>query len=270
MNRRPAAVAASLFCTSGSEHRGALGIEVTASTWHHHSALARAFQRVAVAEMSHTLGAQARLSEMERERADQISYGTWRFWWAPPNWRDDRKSGSAAYPDVAIVRDKGAMYFDGAQQLLLTNEELSDASDFRKIRLPTAVRQLPTVARRRAVFPLFGMAFASQEWAFETIGTAMMLGSETRHVRIVRRSRKPEHDPVGATDLHPGVDEYTCMADDALQMLLLLDGFVDNSLAVHYQDTELRTGIDIPLDVFEFTPPAGSSVATVVDWPDWP
>ena len=211
-------------------------------------------------------------------RADE-SDGSWtrqhsHVWWVPPtHWREEIVSPGYP-PSVIVVRPDVSMSWIHALRTLYTSEPpppdtgLSD----RLRRLFRRMRDrkkrfdnmtLPTIADRLAEWPLTNPRLPAAEWELTTLSKEEYLG---RAVRRVHARRRPGATSVEGAWRSSGlwssteIDEYECLVDDALQILLHLTGKADGVPIGIISVDEVRVDASIPPDVFAFIPPAGARI----------
>jgi hypothetical protein len=200
----------------------------------------------------------------------------WHVWWTPPtHWREEIAFPGFP-PTVTVVRpDVSLSWIPGGLNTLYTSEPpppVTGLSD-RLRRLVRRMRDrkkrpfdnmtLETIANRIAAWPLTNPRLPDAEWELTTLGHEEYLG---RAVRRVHARHRPSATPVEGEWRLSGywssteVDEYECLVDDSLQILLHLTGKADGVPVGIISVDEVRVDAPIPADVFTFVPPAGARV----------
>lgn len=237
---------------------GFRSLELGASVTYNAVALARLLVRAAVvrgADPNGVYGYQAGLSGSEWERF------TWRVWWEPETrWRGDM-SWNGGQTDISIVRDRVALVYLPNQRMLYTNEPVSDPG-YEYVPAPIGIVELPTIVNRHAVFPLLHPPLPSSEWEFVTLATAVLYqGRVARRVRALRRtiaSRVPL-----SSGFWPGIDEYECLVDDDLGILLGLTGFAEEVRVADIAVNDVRVDAAFPSSIFNFVAPRGTRIVLI-------
>jgi hypothetical protein len=198
------------------------------------------------------------------DAADAWGRYSWHVWWAPPSrWRGDL-TWPAGATDVSVVRDGAALVYLPVQQLMYTSEPVARDPRWDVVRTPTGIFELPTVANRHAVFPLLHPPLPASEWDFATVAHEVAYGGRvTRRVRATRRAGAPAAKGLEASGIWPGVDEYECLVDDALQILLRVTGIADSVPVATISVDHVRVDALFPDDVFAFVPPPGTRIVHV-------
>ena len=183
---------------------------------------------------------------------------TWRVWWEPPSrWRGEVTVPGGQTSSVSVVRDAAAFVYLPGQQTMYTNEPTVRDSRWEEIRPPAGVMELPTIANRHEVFPLLHSPLPASKWDFETLAQGEIHnGRVTRRVRATRRAGVALHEDAKASGYWWGVDEYECLVDDALQILVRLVGISEGVPVGVVSADEVRIDAPIPADIFAFAPPA--------------
>lgn len=189
---------------------------------------------------------------------------SWRVWWAPPSrWRGDM-TGPDGQTDVSVVRDDTALVYYSMQRLMFTNEQVAPDPRWKVAPAPTGIVELPTIANRHAVFPLLHPPLPESEWVFATVAAPEVYeGRVTRHVRATRRAYAALDDERKASGYWPGVDEYECLVDDALQILLRFTAIADGVPVATVSVDDVHVDAQFPTDIFDFVPPPQTRIAFV-------
>jgi hypothetical protein len=208
------------------------------------------------------------------EGDDRWSRLSWRVWWAPPtHWREEGTYPGYP-PTVIIVRPDVSLSWTPALRTLHTSEPpppVTGLSDrlrrlFQRMihrKRPWDDMRLETIADRLAEWPLTNPRLPGAEWELTTLGQEEYLG---RVVRRVRARRRPDAIPAEDEWRRSGywsyaeVDEYECLVDDALQILLHLTGKADGVPVGIVSVDEVRVDAPLPADVFTFVPPTGARI----------
>ena len=188
----------------------------------------------------------------------------WRVWWEPPSrWRGDL-TWPGGQTDVSVVRDDAALVYLPMQRTLYTSEPVVRDSRWEVIRPPTGIVELPTVTNRHEVFPLIRPSLPASEWVFATLAEEEIYnGRVTRRVRATRRIDTAPTEDKRASGYWRGVDEYECLVDDALQILVHLTGIADGVPVAIISADDVRVDAPFPADIFAFVPPPGTRIAHV-------
>jgi hypothetical protein len=216
----------------------------------------------------------------------------WHVWWVPPtHWREE-VTFPGYPPTVIVVRPDVSLSWISGHNTLYTSQPQPPVTGlpdrlrrlFRRMRdrkgIPFDNMSPETIAERVANFPLISPGLPAAEWELTTLGREEYLGRAVRRVHARRRPSavtaadheqrfcRPEPK---AKDLLSGywswLDEYDCLVDDALQVLLHLTGKAEGVPVGIVSVDELRVDAPIPDDVFAFTPPAGARVVQTVGGP---
>lgn len=186
----------------------------------------------------------------------------WRVWWAPPAalWRDD-----LTWPNgettVIIVRTDATLAYVSMKRTLYTSEQTAVTAGERV--LPPDGMRMPTIAARLAEFPLLRPRLRAAEWEFVTVGEKEHRGRVARRVRATRRAGSVPGEGPERSGYWQGIDEYECLVDDELQILLSLEGMVDGVPVAAISAEEVRVDTPLPNDTFAFAPPTGTRIAHV-------
>jgi hypothetical protein len=187
----------------------------------------------------------------------------WRVWWAPPSswrdeitWRDD-------LTDVALVRDDVSLIYVAGQRTMYTNEVPQGSEAWQLGHPPPGIVELPTVENRLAVFPLFRPPLPESEWLFETSREETYLGRRLRRVRAVRRPNAHQSRALHGLGYWLGINEYECLVDDELRMLMSFRGIADGRDAAVIVVDAVSTNASLPKNIFSFEPPPGSRIVRV-------
>ena len=195
----------------------------------------------------------------------------WRVWWQPPaRWREE-VTDPGGHTSVVVVRDGvGSVYAPGVRTLY-TNAPVPPGSR-RDVEVmgprPDHTNQTakpPTIRGCLKQFPLIRSPFPASEWSFETVGEGeVYVGRVTRRVRATRRPGAAQTDETEASDwLWPWLNEYECLVNDALQILVRITGIADGAPVVAVAADEVRVDEAFPPDLFTFVAPPGTRVVHV-------
>ncbi len=199
------------------------------------------------------------------EESSSISRFTWKVWWEPPHcWRDEFAT-SGSPPDVALVTERNSMLFVAAQNTLYSNEPI-DARHAVSWEAPlVGIVELPTIAARRRLFPLFGSAFRADEWTFSPSSTVIRNGSTTlRSFRALRRPDFAPEAPVEPSGYWVGVNEYECVFDQKSDIMHRLTAIATGREIATIEIAELAVDRSLPPDVFVFEGVPETRYRTVV------
>lgn len=208
---------------------------------------------------------------------------TWRVRWRPPfHWREELAWPSGQTTVIIIgphrtlsyvsnVSDHGTMYTSAPTSVSTANEhtdtvELPRPPGFlrrgfgKRTQPKFDLRQLPTLAERVAAFPLLQPSLPESEWKFDALGDVMHAGRRARQVRATRRAGMVLPDGEEPSGYWPGINQYTCLVDDALGILLRLTGLVDDATAGDISANEVRVNAPLPSEIFSFVPPPDTRI----------
>ena len=236
-------------------------LELTVTTSLDTAAIGRALTRAA---MSHPdWGTDAiKLMHIEVPGVDAWLSYKWHVWWTlPAHWRDDLTwaNGETA---VAIVRPDGAMAYVSMQRTLYTSERL-DAADKRPRVSPPKGMHLHTLDERLLEFPLMRPRLPASDWQLASVGQELYLGRVARRVRATRRANSVRSEDPRLSGFWMGVDDYECIVDDELQILLSVTGFVDSVPVATISVEQVSVDAPLPASTFDFSPPVGTRIAHV-------
>lgn len=200
------------------------------------------------------------LMSIEVPGVDTWLTSRWHVWWElPAHWRDDHTSTYLGNV-VSIVRPGVALQYISQMQTLYTTERL-DASDKRP-RDPAPMWTGITLDDRLEEARIIRPRLPDSDWNFETIDQESYLGRSARRVRATRRPGSPTHG-FRVSGFWMGVDEYECVIDDQLQILLSVIAIVDGAPAATISVEHVSVDQPIPASTFDFSPPAGTRIAQV-------
>lgn len=178
------------------------------------------------------------------------------IWWDRAGyWREVITSGDHVVSTVVVTPDAMIMYAP-FQETMYVAERLGD---IRVHRDPGMEIQYQAANDRVSKVPLLNPRFPAKDWKFETLGEEAYLGRGVRRVRATRRGGR-EWRPGDDSGHWLGVEEYECVADDNLQILLSLVGLVDGAPVADVSMSLLRVDEPISSDVFRFSPPPGTRI----------
>jgi hypothetical protein len=187
----------------------------------------------------------------------------WHVWWElPMRWRDDHTSifsGSV----VTIVQPDVAMQYASQTQTLYTTERLSGSDSRPRVTAPKGTC-IPSLDHRIEGVRVIRPGLPDSDWQFDTLGLEPYLGRSARRVRATRRPGSPTHG-FRVSGFWMGVDEYECVIDDQLQILLSVTAIVDGAAAATISVEHVSVDQPIPASTFDFSPPAGTRIAQVGD-----
>ena len=255
-------MSSTLFRGAEAQGRRYSTLKLSASVFSDGAALARLCVRAAAVRSSAT-GNRQKLVVGEEHLGDPGRY-LWRVWWEPAaKWRGElEKTGGQT--DVMVVRDSAAMVYVDALRTLYTNELPQPDRRWKIVPPPAGLVELPTVANRHEVFPLIGPTFPAAEWTFATLAEKHIYNDRvTRRVRAIRRADVSIPADRRASGYWSGVDEYECIVDDGLQILLRLTAIADGQLIGDIYVDAVVVDAHFPSETFTFVPPLGARIAYV-------
>jgi hypothetical protein len=235
-------------------------LELTGTTSVDGVATGRAMTRAAMSDPAWGTGAIGLMSIEVPGDGDWLTY-KWHVWWdLPAHWRDDHASTYLGNV-VSIVRPDVALQYISQMQTLYTTERL-DASDRRpRVSAPKG-RAVPTLDDRLEEVRIIRPRLPDSDWNIETIDHEPYLGRSARRVRATRRPGSPTHG-FRVSGFWMGVDEYECVIDDQLQILLSVIAIVDGAPAATISVEHVIVDEPIPASTFDFFPPAGTRIGQV-------
>jgi hypothetical protein len=186
----------------------------------------------------------------------------WNLWWAAPAfWRDE-----IVWPNgetiVRIVRPAAAMVYHTSMGTLYTNEPVGTYDDW-ELATPDDTMALPTLDRQLEQFPLIRPRLPASQWQIETVGTEMYLHRDAQRVRATRRAGSaPTGDP-GLSGFWMGVNDYECLIDQELEIVLSATGTVDGVPVGRIEVESMSVDMPIAATTFDFYPPWGARVIHV-------
>ena len=239
-------------------------LELAGTTSLDTAATGRALTRAAMADPDWGTDA-IKLMHIEGPGGDAWLSYKWHVWWTlPAHWRDDLTwaNGDTA---VAIIRPDVAMTYVSMQRTLYTSERLDAADKRPRVSPPKGMHlhtHLHTLDDRLKEFPLIRPRLPDSDWQLETVGQESYLGRATRRVRATRR---PDSNPweFGVSGFWKGVDDYECVIDDELQIVLSVTAIVDSVSAATISVERVIVDEPIPASTFDFSPPVGTRIAQV-------
>jgi hypothetical protein len=255
-------VSSTLFRDAEAQGRRYSTLKLSASVVTDGAALARLCVRAAAVRCAAT-GNHQQFVVGGEDLGDPDRY-LWRVWWEPAaKWRSEIER-TRGQTDVIVVRDSTAMVYVNALRTLYTNELPQPDHRWEIIPPPPGLVELPTVANRHEVFPLIGPTLPEAEWTFATLVEEHIYnGRVTRRVRAIRRAGVTISDDRRASGYWSGVDEYECIVDDGLQILLRLIAIADGELIADISVDEVVVDAHFPSETFTFVPPRGARIAYV-------
>jgi hypothetical protein len=187
---------------------------------------------------------------------------SWRVWWdRPSRWRDEIRWRSDL-TDVAVVRGNSSLIYVAGQRTMYTSERPEPDAGSQVIDAPRGIVELPTVESRLAIFPLFRPPLPQSQWAFAIVGDEEMY--LRRRVRRVRAKRRSDASPSEVLSGYwQGIDEYECVVDDELRILLSLAGIAQGRPVATIASDAVRVNVDLADDIFSFVPPRGARIAPI-------
>jgi hypothetical protein len=186
---------------------------------------------------------------------------TWHVWWALSGfWRDDftLPNGETI---TNIVRPDAALTYVATLRTLYTSEGPAIPKKRQSVS-PAEGFQLPTIEERLLEFPLIRSRLHAADWRLEPLQQVAYLGRPATRVRATRRSGSIRQSDPRVSGFWPGVDEYECLVDDDLHILMNVTGMVDG-ISVATISVE-HVNVDGPLQaMFDFSPPIGTHIVRV-------
>jgi hypothetical protein len=186
----------------------------------------------------------------------------WRVWWASPTlWRDDIVYANGA-TITTIVRPDAALTYISMQQTRYTSERVG-AHELRAPASPFDSMQLPTVAGRLQEFPLIRPRLPASDWQLAAGGETLYLGRPARIVRATRRTNSVRSDDGSLSGYWPGIEEYECVVDDELQIVLSVVGTMTGASVAKISVEHLNVDAPVASGIFRFSAPARTRVVKV-------
>jgi hypothetical protein len=187
----------------------------------------------------------------------------WRVWWEPPARLREEVTYPGGQPHLVLVRDGVGSVYLPAERTLYTNAPIPPGNR-RDVMVPgpNHTVELPTIRGRLAQFPLIRSPLPASEWSFEAVGQGeVYAGRVTRRVRATRRPGAAQTDETEACGwLWPWLNEYECLVDDALQILVRITGIADGAPVVAVAADEVHVDEMLSPDLFTFGAPPGTRV----------
>ena len=235
-------------------------LELVGTTAVDGAATGRAMTRSAMSDPAWGTGAIAIMSIEVPGDGPWLTY-KWHVWWElPTHWRDDHTSTYLG-DVVSIVRPDLALQYTSQTQTLYTTERLAASDKRPRVSAPKG-RAVPTLDDRLEEFRIIRPRLPDSDWNIETIDHEPYLGRSARRVRATRRPGSPTHG-FRVSGFWTGVDEYECVIDDQLQILLSVVAIVDGAPAATISVEHVIVDEPIPASTFDFSPPAGTRIAQV-------
>jgi hypothetical protein len=235
-------------------------LEIAGTTSSDGAALGRAMTRSAKSDPAWGTGAIALIS-IDVPGGDAWLTSKWHVWWElPTRWRDDHTSifsGTA----VTIIRPDVEMQYASQMQTLYTTERLSASDKRPRVTAPKGTC-IPSLDNRIEGVRVIRPGLPDSDWQFDTLGLEPYLGRSARRVRAMRRPGSPTSG-FRVSGFWTGVDEYECIIDDELSILLSVTAIVDGATAATISVEHVSVDQPIPASTFDFSPPAGTRIAQV-------
>jgi hypothetical protein len=183
----------------------------------------------------------------------------WHVWWALSGfWRDDftlPNSGTI----INIARPDAALSYVSMEKILYTSEGPGIAAG--RQRGSTAEGfQLPTVEERLVEFPLIRPRLPASDWQLESLQQETYLGRPASRVRATRRAGSIRTNDSRLSGFWSGVDEYECVVDVELQILMSVKGMVDSRCVATISAEHMSVDAPLAPTTFEFSPPSGTRI----------
>jgi len=250
------------FTTLSEPKQRFQSLELAATVSYDPAALGRALSRAGASNDKAARGTIRLYGETGSGSGDAWVRYRWRVWWAPPTlWRDEL-TWSNGESTVIIVRNEVAVAYVSMQRTLYTSEPIAATAQDRV--LPPDGMKLPTIAERVSEFPLT-RPLPKSEWEVTTLAQEWHMGRVTRRLRARRRAAAPPAADPQQSGYWPGVDEYECVVDDALQVLLSVTGLDDGVPVATISADDVRIDTPISPETFTFAPPRGTLISHVVN-----
>ena len=152
----------------------------------------------------------------------------WHVWWAPPDrWRGEFSQVEGSV-DVTVVNGNESAAFIDSQNLLITSgRRVQDDPQGVHVARPVGIVELPTITNRHETFPLFRPFFRPPHFGLERLQREVHLDREATRFRATLNGKIDafhDHRPSG---FWPGIECYEFLMDDALQIVVHLEGIVD-------------------------------------------
>lgn len=243
-------------------------LELHATVTYDDTALGRLMTRTATAVRA-SYGARSvqAYTYGERSPAGKWARHVWRVRWEPPaRWRAEI-TGPGGLTELIVIRDGVAMVYLPWRQTLFTSEPPERYSQYQRQGISPSSPgslDLPDIAGAHRLLPLLRSPFAESEWDFETVENELAYqGHNARRVRARRRAGVRPADDRRDSGYWLGVDEYECVVDDRLQIILRLSALDGGKAVGIVSADELRVDAPLPPDAFEFVPPSGTWVVPI-------
>jgi len=181
----------------------------------------------------------------------------WLIWWRKPScWRDDIVWENGGRMISIVCGTLSASYVSALRTLYTNQRPVRLWPRLRPLLRPQLRYELPTVENRMELVPLVAPSFLAGEWELSVVGKQVYVGREAVRIRAARTDGS-------GPGLWDGVDEYEVLVDGRHGVLLRVAGIVDGEEAGSFAAGAVRFDLDIPDDVFTFTPPRHTKVVCV-------
>lgn len=182
---------------------------------------------------------------------------TFHVWWERSGfWREVHMSPNLDDTTIVVTRDAMLMYVASEQTMYIAERESTTDEDHQTA---SGIRFQP-VEEWVAKSPLLNPPFPADDWNFETLGKDSHLGRVVRRVRAKRRSGAEGRTLGEESGYWLAVNEYECLVDDSLKILLSLVGLVDGAPVADVSVSLLHVDEPIPSETFRFSPPPGAKI----------
>lgn len=188
----------------------------------------------------------------------------WHVWWALSGfWRDDFTLPNGG-PIINIARPDAGLTFVSMQKTLYTSEGPSIAEERQRGSAAEGF-QLPTVEERLVEFPLIRPRLPASDWHLESLQQETYLGRPASRVRATRRAASIRTPDPRLSGSWGGVDEYECVIDVELQIVMSVTGMVDSVSVATILVEHMSVDAQLAVTTFGFSPPSGTRIVRVSD-----
>lgn len=173
-------------------------------------------------------------------------------------WRDDYRWPNGPVMVHLVLPEASAVFVSTWATMAIRGPD--PTSQDQRVSTPDSEDVTPapgTLPQRLLQYPLLDPSFLLADWTVEPISTSSMLGREA----LVLAARKGEPGDPGLP--WPGIRDYRFWVDLERGILLRTAGFVDEVEAVVLAVDSVSFDQPVPDSVFEFEPPAGTTVVKV-------
>jgi hypothetical protein len=123
--------------------------------------------------------------------------------------------------------------------------------------------QLPTIEERLLEFPLIRPRLPASDWDVEVLHQEHYLGRPAELTRARRREASIRARDPRLSGFWPRVDQYECVIDLELQMVLRVTSLVGGVSVATVAVEHLSVDLPLATSRFDFSPPTGTRIVPV-------